>query len=384
MDWYYPVLSGALTGEAAKARLAEGWDVFAMEGRGIRCVSDEPWVTASETAECALAFAAIGDRATASDLLRWTRAHRREDGSYWTGLVYDATAGAVRFPFEEHTSYTAAAVVLAADAIAGASPASALFTPAPTPRLSPSECWSHPSVRARRPHTRTPMDPNTRMSVDSGEDAQGAGRRAEAEAAALQGGDEDLLVGRAATVGGVGEDVVDRQRPADGDVRRPPLVVGALAGSTPCPPSMNTSAAGVDQCRATSGDRPTTATTWSSSPASWIVARKNGSVSINPVRSSTTVGSCHSHPAWFSSEPRWWSTANTIVPAVPGRRAQPHRRAPAVRADLDERRAGHGGRRGEGRGVQGVALLRRHEPLRRQGVPPPVVRHRGERTVQFR
>ena len=131
MDWYYPVLSGALTGEAAKARLAEGWDVFAMEGCGIRCVSDEPWVTASETAECALAFAAIGDRATASDLLRWTRAHRRDDGSYWTGLVYDAKGGSVRFPFEEHTSYTAAAVILAADAIAGASPASALFTPRP-------------------------------------------------------------------------------------------------------------------------------------------------------------------------------------------------------------------------------------------------------------
>ena len=62
--------TGALTGEAAKARLAEGWDTFAMEGKGIRCVSDEPWVTASETAECALAYAAIGDRATATDLLR--------------------------------------------------------------------------------------------------------------------------------------------------------------------------------------------------------------------------------------------------------------------------------------------------------------------------
>jgi hypothetical protein len=131
MDWYYPVLTGALTGEAAKRRLAEGWDVFAMEGKGIRCVSDEAWVTASETAECALAFAAIGDRATATDLLRWTRAHRRADGAYWTGLVYDRRREPVRFPFEEHTSYTAAAVVLAADAIAGASPASGLFIPHP-------------------------------------------------------------------------------------------------------------------------------------------------------------------------------------------------------------------------------------------------------------
>ena len=34
MDWYYPVLTGAIVGEAAKARLAEGWTTFAMEGSG--------------------------------------------------------------------------------------------------------------------------------------------------------------------------------------------------------------------------------------------------------------------------------------------------------------------------------------------------------------
>jgi GH15 family glucan-1,4-alpha-glucosidase len=126
MDWYYPVLTGALTGETAKARLADGWDTFAIEGRGIRCVSDEDWVTASETAECALSYAAIGDRDTASDLLAWTRPHRRDDGSYWTGIVYPSGE---RFPFEEHTSYTAAAIVLAADAITGASTASDVFVP---------------------------------------------------------------------------------------------------------------------------------------------------------------------------------------------------------------------------------------------------------------
>jgi len=124
MDWYYPVLTGALTGHEAKARMADGWDTFVMEGLGIRCVSDEPWVTASETAECALAFAAIGDLATATDLLRWTRTHRRDDGSYWTGIVYP---GEVLFPFDEHTSYTAAAVILAVDAITQTTQASNLF-----------------------------------------------------------------------------------------------------------------------------------------------------------------------------------------------------------------------------------------------------------------
>ena len=124
MDWYYPVLTGAVTGEAAKARLADGWPTFAMDELGIRCVSDEPWVTASETAEAALAFAAIGDFATAGDLLRWTRHHRLDHGAYLTGLVHPDR---VVFPPDEHSSYTAAAVVLAADAIAGTGPASDLF-----------------------------------------------------------------------------------------------------------------------------------------------------------------------------------------------------------------------------------------------------------------
>ena len=97
-----------------------------MEHKGIRCVNDEPWVTASETAECAIAHAAIGDLATAADLVRWTRPHRRVDGAYYTGIVYPTK---VRFPFDEVSAYTGAAVILAADAIDGASPASGVFVP---------------------------------------------------------------------------------------------------------------------------------------------------------------------------------------------------------------------------------------------------------------
>ena len=134
MDWYYPVLTGSISGEAAKTRLADGWPTFSMEGLGIRCVSNEPWVTASETAEAALAYAAGGDLATASDLLAWTRRHRLDDGAYLTGVVYPDK---IVFPADQHSSYTAAAVILAADAIAGASPASDLFVdPAQRPALT--------------------------------------------------------------------------------------------------------------------------------------------------------------------------------------------------------------------------------------------------------
>jgi hypothetical protein len=126
MDWYYPVLAGVLRGDAGRLRLAEGWEAFVMPGRGVRCVSDEPWVTAAETAECALAHLAVGETETATDLLRWTRAHRCPDGAYLTGLVYPRQ---VAFPDGERTAYTGAAILLAADALSGATPGSRLFVP---------------------------------------------------------------------------------------------------------------------------------------------------------------------------------------------------------------------------------------------------------------
>jgi hypothetical protein len=124
MDWYYPVLAGALEGEKAEKRMDQWWDTFVMEGLGVRCVSTGPWVTAAETAECALALDVIGRRDQALDLLNWAQRLRCEDGSYWTGMVFPEE---VTFPFEERTTYTAAAIVLAADAISGATPASGLF-----------------------------------------------------------------------------------------------------------------------------------------------------------------------------------------------------------------------------------------------------------------
>jgi hypothetical protein len=124
MDWYYPVLCGALAGDAGRRRLVGGWDTFVMDGLGVRCVSGNDWVTAAETAECAMAVAAVGMVDEAVGLFAAAQAHRLVDGSYWTGLVYP---GEVTFPGAERTTYTAAAMILAADALSGASPASGLF-----------------------------------------------------------------------------------------------------------------------------------------------------------------------------------------------------------------------------------------------------------------
>ena len=124
MDWYYPVLCGALSGPSGRARLAERWAEFVMPGRGVRCVSDRPWVTAAETAECAMAHDAVGLRDEAMALLAWAQGLRHYDGSYWTGCVYPDE---VHFPGGERSSYTSAAIVLATNALAGDGPGAGLF-----------------------------------------------------------------------------------------------------------------------------------------------------------------------------------------------------------------------------------------------------------------
>ena len=124
MDWYYPMLSGALEGEAGRRRLAEGWSDFVMEGLGVRCVSTGDWVTAAETAECVLALDALGMRGHARDLFIAAQGLRLPDGTYWTGLVYPDK---VTFPENERTTYTFGAMVLAADALSSTTPAAGLF-----------------------------------------------------------------------------------------------------------------------------------------------------------------------------------------------------------------------------------------------------------------
>ena len=133
MDWYYPVLVGAVRGAAAGDRLAAGRERFLLGGLGTRCVADRPWVTAAETAECAIAHAVAGDASRGRELLAATRYLRHGDGSYFTGMVHPE---GVHFPGDERTTYSAAAVVLAADALAGTGPAAHLFRATNLP-LSP-------------------------------------------------------------------------------------------------------------------------------------------------------------------------------------------------------------------------------------------------------
>ncbi|GGO44682.1 prenyltransferase/squalene oxidase repeat-containing protein [Streptomyces lasiicapitis] len=138
MDWYYPVLGGALTGPEAKSRIEEGWDRFVVPGLGVRCVDPNPWVTGGESAELALALWALGESDRALDVLRSIQ-HLRdpESGLYWTGYVFEDAA---IWPVEL-TTWTAGSLLLAVAALGGDEATCGVFSGAELPTgLDPDCC----------------------------------------------------------------------------------------------------------------------------------------------------------------------------------------------------------------------------------------------------
>ncbi|HEY7440721.1 MAG TPA: prenyltransferase [Acidimicrobiia bacterium] len=142
MDWYYPILGGVLRGESARMRVARYWDTFVVPGRGVRCVSDQPWVTAAETCELVMALDAIGETELAGALFEWVQFLRHDDGSYWCGMNFP------RARFDRHgehftpdqPTWNSAAVVLAAHALGDEGPTAGLFRGEDLPvGLSPDE-----------------------------------------------------------------------------------------------------------------------------------------------------------------------------------------------------------------------------------------------------
>ncbi len=136
MDWYYPILSGVIAGAEARARIDAGWETFVVEGLGVRCVSDRPWVTAAETSELVLALLVAGERERAEVLYSWVQFLRHDDGSYWCGMNFEG--GRFDEPGEYFTAdqptWNSAAVVLAGQALAGVESVLGVFNPASRPR----------------------------------------------------------------------------------------------------------------------------------------------------------------------------------------------------------------------------------------------------------
>jgi len=164
MDWYYPVLAGPVRGEAARQRLASRWADFVVPGLGVRCVSDQPWITGAETCELVLALDVIGEREPAADLYAAVQHLRDDDGAYWTGWQFVNKA---HFP-ADRSSWTAAAVILAADALSGASGGAGLFEMAgivPSTQRAITVSGIQPTPSPVRSSTRS--EPSTRTSMNA-------------------------------------------------------------------------------------------------------------------------------------------------------------------------------------------------------------------------
>lgn len=129
MDWFYPVITGWVQGQEAIERIDGRWSEFVEPGLGCRCEVQEPWVTVAESCELTLALLAAGDRSRAAELFSWLTQWRDGDGAWWTGYQFVED---VLWPDEKPT-WTAGAIMLAADALTDHTPAAQLFLAAREP-----------------------------------------------------------------------------------------------------------------------------------------------------------------------------------------------------------------------------------------------------------
>ena len=124
MDWYYPVLCGIYDQDKSIQQIESKWSDFIVVGKGCKCVKEEPWVTVAESSELVLALVRIGLLSEAEELLDSLHQWRDDDELYWTGYVYPDDKF---WPIEKPT-WTAGAVLLAADAVYNFTPGSELFS----------------------------------------------------------------------------------------------------------------------------------------------------------------------------------------------------------------------------------------------------------------
>lgn len=123
MDWYYPVLAGVYDEAASRKRLTERWRKFVAPGEGCRCRASSDWVTTAESAELAIALCRFGLHDEARSLLNWQTRRWTRDGGFWMGTDIPTK---VHWPIEK-PSWTAGAMLLAADALFALSPAATIF-----------------------------------------------------------------------------------------------------------------------------------------------------------------------------------------------------------------------------------------------------------------
>jgi len=110
MDFYYPYMCGVKNN---KNVFHNSLKDFYVEGLGVKCVKEEPWVTIAESCECIIALLVLGDIETAKKIFNNILQFKNDNGIFPTGYQYKMD---IFWP-EENSTWTNAAVIIAAHAL---------------------------------------------------------------------------------------------------------------------------------------------------------------------------------------------------------------------------------------------------------------------------
>ena len=124
MDSYYPIISGVLSETQKDYYIKKVFKDFYVKGIGVKCVVEEPWVTVAETAEFIIALMISNRIEDAKKILIEVMNITDSKNIPYMGWQYEEN---IFWP-EEKPSWTAAALILAADSIFEFTAGSDLFT----------------------------------------------------------------------------------------------------------------------------------------------------------------------------------------------------------------------------------------------------------------
>jgi len=113
MDSYYPIISGVLLDYEKEKYIKKIFKDFYVEGIGVKCVVEEPWVTVAETSEFIVSLVISNKIEEAKKILIEVMNVSDANNIPYMGWQYDEN---IFWP-EEKPSWTAAALILAADSI---------------------------------------------------------------------------------------------------------------------------------------------------------------------------------------------------------------------------------------------------------------------------
>lgn len=118
MNWFYPVLTGVITGEKALERIEREWSDFIIDNWGCRVAADEDVTAVAETSELIISLCLIGEHKRARLLLDWTLRLWDNRSGFCRGIKLpeqEACPGD-----NERATWTSAALIMAIAALARA------------------------------------------------------------------------------------------------------------------------------------------------------------------------------------------------------------------------------------------------------------------------